>query len=204
MKQSNIGSFTIPQIQRMLLVGRTTAYAISALPELDRQVVAGEYRILKSKFWKWFNAQNRYRIFEEDVDFNDFFSCGDIAEMFGWKTSSAAAFLKKKGLLSDISSTRIYVRKDEFIDWYINQFRYTSDDPRLPPKNVSATYNICDVKEMLGITANSTIYHIYKREHLLLIRFGNQTLVEKESFDNWFLNQKKYPIRRKKEDGIDN
>lgn len=197
MEQTESGSFTIPQIRDLLHISKVTAYEISKIPELDRRLVAGQYRIRKSDFWNWYNAQDRYRAFDSELIRSDYFSTRDIAEMFGWSISGASGFLKKKGLIEAVSESRLYVRKDEFIDWYIHQFRYTSDDPRLPPKENTPVYDIIEVRKKLGALSNSSIYRLYQKERLVLFRVEGRTLVEKESFDNWFLNQTEYPRKEK-------
>ena len=197
MEQTENGSFTIPQIRDLLHISKVTAYEISKIPELDRRLVAGQYRIRKSDFWNWYDAQDRYRVFDKELIRSDYFSTRDIAEMFGWSISGASGFLKKKGLIEAVSESRLYVRKDEFIDWYIHQFRYTSDDPRLPPKENTPVYDIYEVRKKLGALSNSSIYRLYRKERLVLFRVEGRTLVEKESFDNWFLNQTEYPRKEK-------
>ena len=197
MEQSDIGSFTVPQIRELLHVSKVTSYEISKLPELNRKLVGGQYRILKKNFWKWYNSQNRYRVFDDKLVLSDYFTTRDIAEMFGWKPNSAISFLKRNGLVADVSESRNYVRKDVFIDWYVHQFRYTSHDPRLPHKENTPVYDIYEVRDMLGIQSTSTIYRIYRREKLTVFRVERRVLVERESFDNWFLNQTEYPRKEK-------
>lgn len=197
MEQSDNGSFTVPQIRDLLHISKVTAYEISKIPELNRKLVAGQYRILKNDFWKWYNSQEHYRIFDDKLIRSDYFTTRDIAEMFGWQPNGALCFVKRNGLAADVSGFRKYVRKDVFIDWYVHQFRYTSDDPRLPYKENTPVYDIDEVRDMLGIRSTSTIYRIYRREKLTVFRVERRTLVEKESFDNWFLNQTEYPRKEK-------
>ena len=204
MNQDNNGSFTIPQIRELLGVNKTTSYQISKTPELHRRQIAGSYRILRSDFWKWYNSQNRYRIREDEFHPDDYFRSADISKMLGCTVNSASTLIKRLGIRSEISTTMVLVRKEAFIDWYIHQFRYTSDDPRLPPKVVTSTYSLKDIKRILNISANSTIYHLYHRGLFDLIRIGNETRVVKDSFDLWYssLDKTMYPGRNN--DGIDN
>ena len=202
MKQSDQGSFTVPEIRKLLRVAKSTAYEISKLPEMDRKLVAGEYRIPKVNFWKWYRTQKHYRIFDDDAALADYFSSRDIADMFGWDVTSASTFLKRKGLVEDISEFRNYTRKEIFIDWYIHQYRYSSSEKKKKKKEVTPAYDIHDVQKMLGTKPNSTIYRLYRREHLDVIRIEGLILVVKESFDNWFLNQTEYP-RKENHHGID-
>ena len=204
MQQSRVGSFSVSQIMDLLHVSKVTAYEISKLPQLKRRLVGKRYRILKADFWDWYNSQSTYQAYEEDFNFEEFFTSADIAEMFGWETNSVYKFIIKNNLKSDLCRTQFLVKKDSFIDWYIHQFRYTSDDPRLPPKVVTPTYDIHQVKKILGITKNRTVYHIYNKNYFNVLRVENRTLVEKESFDKWFDQQDRYPAVRRKRNGINN
>ena len=162
MQQSRVGSFSVSQIMDLLHVSKVTAYEISKLPQLKRRLVGKRYRILKADFWDWYNSQSTYQAYEEDFNFEEFFTSADIAEMFGWETNSVYKFIIKNNLKSDLCRTQFLVKKDSFIDWYIHQFRYTSDDPRLPPKVVTPTYDIHQVKKILESqrTAPSITYTI--------------------------------------------
>ncbi|MBR3244219.1 MAG: helix-turn-helix domain-containing protein, partial [Parasporobacterium sp.] len=83
----------------------------------------------------------------------------------------------------------------------MGQMKYHSDDPRLPPKEKIDAYTIGEIKKMLGIESRSTVYNIYRRYNLDLIRVDGMTLVVKESFDNWFRSQKIYPKKKKRKKG---
>ncbi|MBR2672821.1 MAG: hypothetical protein IKE27_11535 [Oscillospiraceae bacterium] len=196
MERTHDGSFTVPEIQKMLHVSHVTAYEISKNPRLGRAMVCGQYRILKKKFWKWYDAQTRYSLFETHFDREKYYSSGEIAEMFGWTTDYAGCFLKRHGLRAETSTRRVYTLKEDFIDWYIHQMRYCSSDPRLPPKNVSPTYDIHQVKRKLNIKSNHSAYAIYKKGWFDVIRVGGQTRVDKESFDKWFRSQCRYPLKK--------
>ena len=195
MLQDENGSFTVAQIKDLLNVSKVTAYAISQVPQLKRRKVAGQYRILKRDFWDWYNNQKNYVLIEDHLDSDQYFSSGDIAEMFGMTSDSASNLLKRIGLKSSISSTRCMVRKDLFINWYVYQFRYISNDPRLPPKEVVPTYDIHEIKRILGIKSNNTAYRLYKKHYFTTIRAGNMTLVDKQSFDHWFFQQVKDTVQ---------
>ena len=201
-KQDTNGSFTVPQIMRLLAVTKSTAYKISETPALNRKAVAGKYRIPKADFWNWYNAQNQYCIQDGEFDPDDYFTAKDVAEMFGYTRDSAVNMIKRLGLRSNVSTTKVLVKKTVFIDWYIHQFRYSSADPRLPSKEINPTYSINDIKAILGISANSTIYHLYHKGYFNVIRIGSETRVIKASFDKWYAKQTKY--KKEADDGIDN
>ena len=83
----------------------------------------------------------------------------------------------------------------------MGQMKYHSDDPRLPPKEQISAYRIGEVKKILGIESRSTVYNIYRRYNLELIRVDGMTLVVKKSFDDWFRSQKTYPRKKKRKKG---
>lgn len=193
------GSFTVPQIGEMLHVRKVTAYEISKDPILERKMILGQYRILKRNFWKWYENQTKYRVYETPFDPEEYFTTRDLKDFLHINDENLSRFIDRHHLRSDISTRRVYVRKQDFIDWYVSQIKYHSDDPRLPPVDCTPTYTIGEIKTFLGIESRSTIYNIYKRYHLPLIRMDGQTRVVKEAFDNWFRSQSIYPKKKKKE-----
>ena len=197
MNNEERGSFTIPEIKEMLHVSKVTAYAISKEPLLERRMILGQYRILKRNFWKWYEQQTKYRVYETPFDPNDYFTTKDLKDFLHLTDNNLSRFIDRHHLRAGVSSRRVYVRKEDFIDWYIAQMKYHSDDPRLPPVDFTPTYTIEEIKKLLNIESRSTIYHIYRRYHLELIRMDGQTRVVKESFDNWFRSQSIYPRERK-------
>lgn len=199
MERSEKGSFTIPEIQEMLHLQKVTAYKLSKDPRLKRKNVAGQYRIRKSDFWKWYDKQTKYKVYDEPLNTEEYFSTTDIGEMLHLETDSARSLILRENLATRVSPYRNYVRKTDFVEWYQNQRRYTSDDPRLPEKWFEETYDIRAIKKMLGLKSNTSVYRLYKENHFKLVRTETQVLVDKQSFDKWFASQKKYPIRKEGE-----
>ena len=198
MKRSFDGSFTVQDIADLLHVSKVTAYKISQIPDLERTRIMNLYRIRKKDFWKWYDSQSTYSVFEIPINKDLYFSATEVAEMLGLKTSSATQFLKRHSLRADVSQLRAFVLKEDFTDWYIHQMRFSSNDPRLPPKVVSPTYDINQVKKKLKLKSNHSIYNLYKKGLFDVIRVGGQTRADKESFDRWFASQRTYPRKRGK------
>jgi hypothetical protein len=198
MERSFDGSFTVQDIASLLHVSNVTANKISQIPELERTMIMNQYRIRKRAFWKWYDSQSFYTVFETPFNKDDYFSASDVAEMLKMKTSSASQLLKKHSLRADISELRVYVLKEDFIDWYIHQMRYSSKDPRLPPKEVSPTYDIHQIKKKLDYKSNQSVYNLYKKGLFDVVRVGGQTRVDKASFDKWFASMRRQSAKRGK------
>ena len=201
MGKDDKGSFTVPEIGQMLHVGKVTAYEVSKIPALRRRIVAGQYRVLKKDFWKWYRKQSKYKVYEEPFNPDEYFTTRDLKDFLHFTDDNLARFIDRHHLRADVSTRKVYVRKEDFIDWYMGQMKYHSDDPRLPPKEKIDAYTIGEIKKMLGIESRSTVYNIYRRYNLDLIRVDGMTLVVKESFDNWFRSQKIYPKKKKRKKG---
>ena len=201
MSKQDKGSYTIPEIQQMLHISKVTAYEISKNPALHRKIVAGQYRILKKDFWRWYKKQNKYKVYEEPFDQEEYFTTRDLKDFLHLTDYSLSRFIDRHQLQADVSTRKVYVRKEDFINWYMGQMKYHSDDPRLPPKEQIPAYRIGEIKKILGIESRSTVYNIYRRYNLELIRVDGMTLVVKESFDDWFRSQKTYPRKKKGKKG---
>ena len=199
MERSENGSYKISDLCDLLHVSKVTAFEISKDPILNRQMIVGQYRILKKDFWKWYDNQTKYKVYDEPYDPEDYYTTADIAEMFNLKTEGAYQIIRRKKLRSDVSTRLVLVDKKVFHDWYLGQMRYQSDDPRLPKQWFEDTYDINDIKKFLGIRSRSTVYHLYEKKYFTLIKFGSELRVEKESFDRWFASQTEYPKKKKGE-----
>ena len=199
MERSEQGSFRIPEIQKMLHLRKIEAYKLSKNPKLKRKMVGGCYRIRKKDFWKWYDGQTKYIVYDEPFDPDEYFTTSDIGEMLNLQTDSARSLILRENLVTRVAPYRNYVKKTDFIEWYQTQRRYTSDDPRLPEKWFEETYDIREIKKMLGLKSNTSVYRLYKENHFKLVRTETQVLVDKQSFDGWFASQTKYPIRKKGE-----
>jgi len=196
-ERSEKGSFKVSDLCDLLHVSKVTAFEISKIPELNRKVIVGKYRILKKDFWKWYDSQAKYKVYDEPYIPDDYYTTGDIAEMFHMTTEGAYQLVLRKKLRSDVSSRLVLVEKKVFHDWYVSQIRYQSDDPRLPKQWFEDTYDINEIKKILGIRANSTIYHLYKKEFFDLRKIGYELRIDKASFDRWFESQTQYPRKPK-------
>ena len=192
------GSYTVTEIKEMLHVSRVTAYEISKDPVLERRMILGQYRILKRNFWKWYKRQTKYKVYEEPFNPDDYFTTHDLKDFLHLTDYNLTRFIDRHHLRADVSTRKVYISKEDFINWYMGQMKYHSDDPRLPPKESILAYRIGELKKILGIESRSTIYNIYKRYNLELIRIDGMTLVVKESFDDWFRSQTTYPRKKKK------
>ena len=201
MGKQDKGSYTIPEIQQMLHISKVTAYEVSKNPVLRRKIVAGQYRILKKDFWRWYKKQNKYKVYEEPFDSEEFFTTRDLKDFLHLTDYNLARFIDRHHLRADVSTRKVYVRKEDFINWYMGQMKYHSDDQRLPPKEQIPAYRIGEIKKILGIESRSTVYNIYRRYNLELIRVDGMTLVVKESFDDWFRSQTTYPRKKKRKKG---
>lgn len=196
MDRSYKGSFTIPEIQKMLNVSRVTAYKISKDPKMKRSHVLGQYRILKKDFWEWYDNQNWYRIVEEEINPDDFFTAKDIGEMFHLTQKATWNFVIRNGLQAGTFPKSAYVKKQDLFDWYLGQRKYVSDDPRLPKQWYEPTYEMKDIKRILGVTSREEIYHLYERDLFDIIHFKGQIRVDKQSFDQWLAVQTEYPVNK--------
>ncbi len=198
MERSEQGSFKIAELSELLHVSMVTAFEISKDPILNRKKVAGQYRILKRDFWKWYVQQDKYSVYEETYDPNEFFTTADIADMLQMTLNDANKLVCRKKLRSNVSTRRVLVKKKDFFDWYANQLYYRSNDPRLPKQWFGETYEIGEIKKKLGVKSRNTIYHLYKRDLFDVKKIGCELRVDKESFDQWYATREVLPSKKKR------
>lgn len=61
MKRSKI-TYSVPEIKRMLGIGKTSAYALVKEGYFEKVEVAGEIRVMKDSFDTWFANQSHYSL----------------------------------------------------------------------------------------------------------------------------------------------
>lgn len=61
----NRKSYSVPEMKKMLGIGKTSAYALVKTGCFETTVAGGKIRILKDSFHKWLNGQTYYSIKEE-------------------------------------------------------------------------------------------------------------------------------------------
>ena len=59
---SNKKSYSVPEIKRMLSIGKTSAYALVKTGCFQSVIVGKQIRILKESFDDWFSNQTHYKL----------------------------------------------------------------------------------------------------------------------------------------------
>ena len=132
-----------------------------------------------------------------------FMTVTQMGELLGLKRTERYWLLNKKVFETRRIQGKTMVDVDSFEKWYAGQIHYRKVTGEEPGQLVdAATYSICNLSEMLGIS-ESRVYALIKREHLETVTVDFRMRVPREAFDHWYTSQSRYrkAENRQKEEG---
>ena len=124
-------------------------------------------------------------------------SVPEMRAMLGLKKTESYWLVHKEYFKTIEVSGHMRILIDSFEEWYANQVKYFKVDGTPPGEEVKKrSYSPRDIADMLEISED-TVYDIIRRENIPTIEVDYWKRVERDVFQNWYLNQDHY---RTKED----
>lgn len=195
-------SFSVPELRKMLGVGKTDSYWILKHRSLKTVTVKGQIRILKSSFLEWYDNQTKYRILNGPPPGKALrtmsYSVGNLAELLAVSEDTIYTLLSKEVLETFTVDYCTRITKESFERWYSGQekFRMTADRAR-DEEMLAATYSMPDIGRLLGVHRN-TVYGIVGNEKnqsiFEFVTVAGQKRVTIASFERWYCSQKRYRV----------
>lgn len=134
-----------------------------------------------------------------------FITVRQMGELLGLKRTEWYWLLHKNVFETRSICGKTMVNVASFEKWYASQIHYRKVTGEEPGQLVSAaTYSICDISELLGISASS-VYALIKREHLETVAVDFRMRVPRKAFDQWYSTQERYlktEARQKENDSL--
>lgn len=124
----NKKSMSVPEMQRLLGLGKTDAYWLVKKKYFETIVIAGKMRIIVDSFEKWYDNQLHYHKVSGEPCGKNWtaitMSVQETARLLGITESSFYDLLKRKPFKTVKVGmyTRIYI--DSFEEWYASQNHY--------------------------------------------------------------------------------
>lgn len=205
--QKNQESFTVPELRKMLGIGKTEAYWLIKHKDIRTVSINGRLRIIRSSFDEWYKNQVRYRIIDGPEPGEKLrevsYSPQEIAAMLSVSEDRIYSLIADGQLETFKADSWMRVTKESFERWYSGQDKYLKPEDRTElDELLSNTYSLPEIGRMLGIHRN-TVYEIVSRESgkgvFEVIIVNNHKRITKESFERWYASQSRYHIIGDKE-----
>lgn len=200
--QKNQESFTVPELRKMLGIGKTEAYWLIKHKDILTVRINGRMRIIHSSFDEWYKNQVRYRIIDGPEPGEKLrevsYSPQEIAAMLSVSEDRIYRLIADGQLETFKADSWMRVPRESFERWYSGQNKYLKPEDRTELNELlSNTYSLPEIRRMLGIHRN-TVYEIVSRESgkgiFEVIIVNNHKRITKESFERWYASQNRYHI----------
>ena len=193
-------TMSVPEMRRMLGLGKTESYWLVHRGFFDTILVEGKMRIVIESFEKWYANQIKWEKVEgppPGEELNAYsYSIPQIAELLGVDGSIAYDIVKRYHIETFTVDTWKRVRKDVFEAWYQSQSKYrTPEDRERDAELEAATMTMPEMarlllisrKEVYGILSSPRNEGVFEYEII-----ADRKRITKESFERWYAGQSKY------------
>ena len=190
-------TMSVPEMQRLLGLGKTDAYWLVKKQCFDTVVVAGKMRVVIDSFEHWYARQVKHKKVHGPppgkVLRAESYSPQELAEELGIGVSTIYDIIQRYNIKTFKVDSWLRISKRDFLDWYKTQTRYRTRADRARDAALEAqTMTMPEVAQILGIPRKA-VYHILlygrDRDKFDFVFIAGRRRVTKESFDKWFANQ---------------
>lgn len=124
----NKKSMSVPEMRKMLGLGKTDSYWLIKKNCFETIIVAGKMRVMVDSFEKWYANQLHYKKIDGSPQGEYWtaitMSVGETAELIGITESSLYDLLKKNLFCTTQVGMYKRIYKNSFEDWYNSQTHY--------------------------------------------------------------------------------
>ena len=198
-------SISVPEMQKMLGLGKTEAYWLVKKNYFKTIVAGGRMRVLLSSFEDWY--ANQFSYYKVDGPLpgaalrETTLSVAEIAQLLGIAEGTAEELLAKIKLGQVVIYGKKRILKNSFETWYRSQSFYrTVSDQETDRQLYGDTVTMPEIARMLGVHRN-TIYGLVKAGHFETVKTARTTLVKRDSFERWYQGQNRYKKVRQGKEG---
>ena len=144
--QKNQESFTVPELRKMLGIGKTEAYWLIKHKDILTVRINGRLRIIRSSFDEWYKNQVRYRIIDGPEPGEKLrevsYSPQEIAAMLSVSEDRIYRLIADGQLETFKADSWMRVTKESFERWYACQSTYVkvSDRPLAEQRRIAREY----------------------------------------------------------------
>ena len=200
-------SFSVPELRKMLGIGKTESYWILKHRRIETVTIHGEIRILRPSFQEWYRHQTKYQIVggppPGEALRESSYSVKEIAELLAVSDDTIYTRISRGEFETFTADSCIRITKASFERWYSAQEKHRKPEDRVHDEQIrKETYSMPEIARILGVHRN-TIYGIIGNEKnrnvFEIVRVSGQQRVTIESFTRWLNSQKRYKLKSQTE-----
>ncbi len=193
-------TMSVPEMRRMLGLGKTDSYWLVHKQCFETIMVAGKMRIVIDSFEHWYANQIKHKKVDGSPPGEELkaysYSPREMAEVLGVEEGIAYDIIKREHLETFEVDTWKRIRKDVFEEWYKSQTKYrTKEDRDRDAELEAASMTMPEMARLLLITRKE-VYNILlsgkDRDQFEFVYIADRRRVTKESFERWYAGQSKY------------
>ena len=205
-------TMSVPEMRRMLGLGKTDSYWLVHRQCFETIIVAGKMRVVIDSFEHWYANQIKYKKVDGSPPGTELraysYSVQEMAELLGVSDDTVYTLIKRDHIETIEVDTWMRIRKDIFETWYKSQRKYrTEADRERDAELEAASMTMPQMARLLGITRNE-VYSIIGRKKnqgiFDIIVVADKKRISLESFENWYQSQERYQKVTKKTSGLQN
>lgn len=196
----SIKTMSVPEMQRMLGLGKTEAYWLIKHRDIEVVTLNGKLRIVKDSFERWYAGQVKYRKINGDLPGRKLtqmsYSVQELAEMLNVTDDTIYTRIHNGEFETFEADYRTRIMKDSFDRWYASQNRLRLPADREHDDELrSVSYSMPEIGRMLGIHRNTVYAILNSRNYIqqfVFVNVSGQRRVMKDSFEKWYESQTRY------------
>lgn len=196
-------SISVPEMQRMLGLGKTDAYWLVKKNYFKTIVAGGRMRVMIASFEEWYANQFSYNKVEGPPPGANLrkttMSVSEIAQLLGIAEGTAEELLGRIQLQQIVVYGKRRIIKSSFEEWYQSQSFYrTVEDQEADRQLYGDTITMPEIARLIGVHRN-TVYGLVRAGHFETVKTARTTLVKRDSFERWYQGQSRYKKMADKE-----
>lgn len=193
-------TMSVPEMQRLLGLGKTDAYWLVKKQCFETVVVAGKMRVVIDSFEHWYANQVKHSKVHGPPPGKELraksYSPQELAEELGIGVSTIYDIIQRYNIKTFKVDSWLRISKRDFLDWYKTQTRYRTRADRARDAALEAeTLTMPEIAKILGIPRKA-VYHIllYGRDRAQFdfVFIAGRRRVTKESFERWHADQSRF------------
>ena len=193
-------TMSVPEMQRLLGLGKTDAYWLVKKQCFETAIINGKIRIIIDSFEHWYARQVKHKKVHGPppgkVLRAESYSPQELAEELGIGFSTIYDIIQRYNIKTFKVDSWLRISKRDFLDWYKTQTRYRTRADRARDAVLEAqTMTMPEVAQILGIPRKA-VYHILlygpDRDKFDFVFIADRRRVTKESFERWHADQSRF------------
>lgn len=175
-------SISVPAMQRMLGLKKGAAYWLIKQGYFETIIVGTKMRVMLNSFEEWYASQFHYKKVDGPAPgekYSGTLSAKEVGTILGMGGSRLYEFLKTKPFQIVWIDGHPRIDKQSFEEWSAQR------------GFLETTFSATEVAAMLGIHRN-TVYNLMKKRSFEAEYHDGRPRIDKESFEQWYQNQKRY------------